>query len=396
MRVAGLVFWFCVLLILYTYAGYPLLVAVVSRFYRPKNEYSDHHRPSVTLLIAAYNEEQVISRKLDNTLKLDYPRDLLQIIVAADGSDDRTVEIVKSFASQGVELSYDSARLGKMSAINRAMQKAHNEIVVFSDANNDYAQDVLLEIVKPYSDPAVGAATGSKLVQKEGSQLGETDGLYWKYESFIKRMENRIGCCMGVSGEIFSLRRSLFLPPPSRIVNDDFYMAMDVIKRGYSVSYVPFAYSVEKMTLNEHDEIIRRTRIFAGQIQILFEAFNKLPFRRPLLLLMMVSHKILRSFIPLAMIGAFLAAGYAFVFPANRAGSVGWLYLAKPYNSAFFLLQVLFYILAALGMKIRAKGIVGKILYLPFFLVNSNYAAWLGIIRYFSGRQTVVWKKVGR
>jgi cellulose synthase/poly-beta-1,6-N-acetylglucosamine synthase-like glycosyltransferase len=385
-----------VLLILYAYAGYPLLVAFVSRFYRPKDGYPDSYKPSVTLLIAAYNEEQVISRKLDNTLNLDYPRDLLQIIVAADGSDDRTVEIVKSFASQGVELSYDPARLGKMSAINRAMQSARNEIVVFSDANNDYARDVLLEIVKPYSDPAVGAATGSKLVLKEGSQLGEADGLYWKYESFIKRMEDRIGCCMGVSGEIFSLRRSLFLPPPSKIVNDDFYMAMDVIKRGYSVSYVASAYSVEKMTLSEHDEIIRRTRIFAGQIQVLFEAFNKLPFHRPLLLLMMVSHKILRSFVPLAMIGAFLTAGYAFVFSPDVVNFPGWLYLSRPYNSVFFLLQILFYILAVLGTRIKIKGVIGKIFYLPVFLLNSNYAAWLGIIRYFSGRQTVVWKKVGR
>jgi poly-beta-1,6-N-acetyl-D-glucosamine synthase len=395
MSVPGFIFWFCISLIFYTYAGYPILVALLSFFYRPQKKYPVY-KPSITLVIAAYNEEGAILRKLENTLKLEYPRELLQIIVAADGSDDRTVEIVKGFAAQGVQLSYDPARLGKMSAINRAMQHACYEIVVFSDANNDYAQDVLLEIARPYSDPHVGAVTGSKLILKEGSLLGEADGLYWKYESFVKRMENRIGCCMGVSGEIFSLRRSLFVPPPSKMVNDDFYMAMDVIQCGYSVVYVPSAYSVEKMTLNEDDEITRRTRIFAGQVQILFEAFYKMPFRRPLLLLMMFSHKFLRSFVPLAMLGAFLATLYACVLPPVRGISAGWLYLSAPYNLFFLWLQISFYLLALIGGRVNAKGVIGKILYLPTFMVNSNYAAWLGIVRYFSGKQTVIWKKVER
>jgi len=395
MNFPTIIFWTCVLMIFYTYIGYPLLVAFLSRFYRKEIKYPVY-TPSVTLLIAAYNEDQVISQKLENSLKLDYPRDLLQIIVAADGSDDRTVDVVQSFAAEGVELSYDPARRGKMSAINRAMQSARNEIVVFSDANNEYALDVLREIVKPYSAPHVGAVTGSKLILKEGSQLGEADGLYWKYESFIKRMENRIGCCMGVSGEIFSLRRTLFDPPYQKIVNDDFYMAMDIIKRGYTVVYAESAHSIEKMSLNESDEITRRTRIFAGQVQILFEAFNKMPFHRPLWFLMMFSHKHLRSFVPLAMIGAFLSNLFLVIFSPSPLLSSDWLYLAAPYALIFFLFQILFYLLALVGMKIKMNGMVGKILYLPAFLVNSNYAAWLGIVNYFSGRQTVIWKKVGR
>jgi len=393
MIAAGLIFWFCIFMIFYTYAGYPILTAILSRFY-PVEKIYPAQTPSVTLIIAAYNEGQVITEKLKNCLELDYPRGLLQIIVAADGSDDNTVEIVQGFSQQGIELSYDLARRGKMSAINRAMEMARNEIVVFSDANNSYADNVLAEIVKPYSDPTVGAVTGSKRILKDSSQLGSADGLYWRYESFIKRMENRIGCCMGVSGEIFSLRKSLFVPPSRKIVNDDFYMAMDIIGRGYRVVYNPAASSLEKISLSEQDEIIRRARIFSGQIQILFEAFDKLPFRRPILMLMMISHKFLRSFVPLAMIAAFLANLIVFVLPPSH--SYGWLQLAMPYSIIFILLQVVFYLIAIVGMKVKSGGLLGKAVYLPVFLVNSNYAAWLGILRYFSGEQTVIWKKVGR
>jgi len=393
MIVAGLVFWLCIFMIFYTYAGYPLIVAILSRFY-PAEKIYPPQTPSVTLIIAAYNEGRVISEKLMNCLELDYPRHLLQIIVAADGSDDDTVEIVRGFSEKGIELSYDPVRRGKMSALNRAMETSRNEIVVFSDANNYYADNVLIEIVKPYSNPVVGAVTGSKRILKDDSQLGSADGLYWKYESFIKRMENRIGCCMGVSGEIFSLRKSLFVPPSGKIVNDDFYMAMDVISRGYRVLYNPAASSMEKISLSEQDEITRRARIFAGQIQILFEAFHKLPFRHPILLLMMVSHKFLRSFVPLAMMAAFGANLIVFVAPPSN--TYAWLQLSMPYNIIFMLLQVGFYLIAFFGMKVKSGGLLGKAVYLPVFLVNSNYAAWLGILRYFSGEQTVIWKKVGR
>src|SRR5512138_3924177 len=159
MKLFGVLFGVCVLLIGYVYAGYPLILAVLARLHRKDSEYPEI-TPQLSILIAAYNEQNVIASKLENTLALDYPKDCTQIVVAADGSDDRTAEIVQTFADRGVELSYDAQRRGKMAAINRALPRLQHEIIVFSDANNLYATDALLELVKPFSDSKVGAVTG--------------------------------------------------------------------------------------------------------------------------------------------------------------------------------------------------------------------------------------------
>ena len=231
----GIVFWLCVLFVFYVYAGYPLLLALLARFRQAAAEYPEA-TPGVTLLIAAYNEEGVLATKLENALALHYPREQLQVLVAADGSDDATVDIARSYADRGVQLSYDTTRRGKMSAINRAMASARHEIVAFSDANNLYAADTLRELVRPFSDPRVGAVTGRKTMLEGERMLGQADGLYWRYELFIKEQETRLGCCVGVSGEVFALRAALFTPPPPEIINDDFYMALDVIRKGYRVA----------------------------------------------------------------------------------------------------------------------------------------------------------------
>lgn len=379
-------FIFFLIFIFYTYFGYPFLIWLLSKFFPPIKINDEIYTPSITLLIAAYNEEKVIQRKIEQSLNLDYPHELLQIIVAADGSDDMTVDIVRAFEDFGVELSFDPARGGKMAAINRAMLKARGEIVVFSDANNDYSPDVLYKIVQPYADSLVGAVTGSKRIYKDDSFLSNADGMYWKYEAFIKSSENRIGCCLGVSGEVFSIRKSLFTVPPKRIINDDFYMAMDIIKKGYNVIYSPLAKSFEKMSQNEKDEITRRTRIFAGQIQLLVEDFSKLPFSRPLILLMMLSHKFFRVLLPIAFVGVLVLNILILLF--------------TNFSEVFFItsicLQILFYMLAVIGISQVFSGFIGRVLYIPAFLVSSNYSALLGIIRYFTGKQTVVWNKAKR
>ena len=164
MKIFGLLFWVCVLLIGYVYVGYPMILALLARLQRKLPEYPII-TPQISLLIAAYNEQNVIASKLENTLALDYPKECLQVVVAADGSDDHTPQIVETFADRGVELSYDFHRRGKMAAINRALPRLQHEIIVFSDANNLYAPDALIELVKPFSDPKVGAVTGSSTMR---------------------------------------------------------------------------------------------------------------------------------------------------------------------------------------------------------------------------------------
>ncbi len=246
----GLLFWLSVFFILYVYLGYPLILTGMARLRRKPVEYPPYF-PSVTVLIAAHNEQAVIASKLENTLALDYPLENLQIIVAADGSEDRTAEVVKSFEAWGVELTYQPERRGKMAAINRAMSRVRRELVLFSDANNLYARDALRELVKPFSDPTVGAVSGSKNILGSGDGLTKADGLYWRYEFYIKAQETRLGSCTGVSGEILAVRRNLYQSPPDGAINDDFFIALGMLRQGYRLVYRPEARSFEPSSLNE-------------------------------------------------------------------------------------------------------------------------------------------------
>ncbi len=390
----GVVFWLAVLFVVYVYAGYPLVLALFARLHPSPPEWPVA-TPAVTLLIAAYNEERVISAKLENCLRLDYPPECLQILVAADGSDDQTVEIVRSFADRGIELSYQPERAGKMSAINRAIPSARHDIVVFSDANNLYRTDTLRALVQPFSDPSVGVVTGQKTMLEAEDHLSQADGLYWRYESFVKQQETLLGCCAGVSGEVLAIRKVLFVPPPAAVINDDLYIALDIIKRGYRVVYVAQAVSSERVSSNERDEIIRRRRIMAGQFQLMAMSPNLLPFRRPRIVWQIVSHKLLRPLVPLGMLCA-LVANLLALFHVGTSGKPAWFVLDFPYNWIFFGLQLLFYLVALSGTRSTMPGLIGKILYLPTYLLNSNVAALQGLYGYLTHQQTVVWKKALR
>lgn len=378
-----ILFWLSIGIILYVYAGYPLLVTLLARL-RSRERPLPPYTPTLTLLIAAYNEEAVIAAKLENSLTLDYPANLRQILVTADGSSDATPDIVRQFASQGVELNYTPQRQGKMAAINRAMPLVRGEIVVFSDANNLYDTQALRELVKPFAETAVAAVSGAKTIVKDGSSLGHSEGLYWRYESFIKKQETRLGNCTGVAGEILALRRSLFETPPDNIINDDFYMAMRLIKRGYRVVYAPKARSYEYVSASAEDEVIRRSRIVAGRYQAMGLVRQLLPWKRPLAAWQMISHKFLRPLVPLAMIMAILTN--ILIVSQNR----------PEIYTILLGIQIFFYLLAALGQWWKRGGLIGKLLYLPTFLVGSNWAALVGLARFLTKRQTTLWQRAKR
>jgi biofilm PGA synthesis N-glycosyltransferase PgaC len=394
MKLFGLLFWICVLLIAYVYVGYPLILALLARLRRQATDYPVI-MPQVSFLIAAYNEQNVIATKLENTLALDYPRECLQVVVAADGSDDRTAQIVETFSERGVELSYDYHRRGKMAAINRALSRLKHEIIVFSDANNLYAPDALIELVKPFSDPKVGAVTGSKNIMDDPDAHAKADGMYWRYESAIKKYETTLGSCTGVAGEILAIRRSLYQPPSDHVINDDFFIGMGVLRQGYRLVYAPAAHSYERSSLTEQDEAVRRARIVAGRYQAMLMAGSVLPWRSPLLIWQVMSHKFMRPLVPFLMIIAFLATLAACVWPLV-ATKLGGLYLAPPYNILFLAGEILICILAIVGSSLKDKGLLGKILYLPTFLVNSNLAAVLGLYSFFTGKQTSLWRRARR
>jgi poly-beta-1,6-N-acetyl-D-glucosamine synthase len=394
MKIFGLIFWFCILFIAYVYAGYPLIVALLARL-RRNTEVYPVTTPKVSILIAAYNEQDVIAAKLENTLALDYPAECMQIVVAVDGSDDKTAEIVQSFESRSVELSYDVRRRGKTVAINRAVPRLKHDIVVFSDANNMYAPDALLELVKPFTDPQVGGVTGRKNIVEDLDAHATADSLYWKYESFIKKNETRLGSCTGVTGEILAIRRALYQPPADHVINDDFFIGMGVLCRGYRLVYAPDAHSVERSSLTEQDEALRRSRIVAGRYQAMLMAHSILPWKNPLLVWQIVSHKFMRPLVPLVILLAFASTLAACIWPAVSTGW-GWLYLTSPLNYIFLAGEILIGILAVFGSSLKELGVLGKLLYIPTFLVNSNMAAVLGLYSFFTGRQTALWKRARR
>ncbi|MBN1266395.1 MAG: glycosyltransferase family 2 protein [Anaerolineales bacterium] len=391
----GIVFWLSLIMIFYTYIGYPVLIFLLARLKKP-DLYPSDFSPDVCLLIVAYNEESCIAEKLDNTLELEYPAGHIKLMVAAHGSDDRTVEIVESYADRGVKLSYRPEREGKLAAISHAMKGISADIVVFSDANNFYDSETLRQLLLPFSDVHVGAATGAKVILAEDeSSLGSSEGLYWKYESFIKKQETRFSSCVGSSGEIFAIRRELFEPPQKNMVNDDFYMLMQTLRKGYRVVYVPAARSYERISSSQQDEIIRRKRISAGRYQSLWFARKNLPINKPVILWQVFSHKILRLALPFVLLTAF-AVNFLALLPGFSRFQPELVYLGAPYNWLFFLLQLIFYLSAFIGFFLPGKSKAAKLFYLPTFLVSSNYAVLLGLFHFLGHKDPAVWEKVNR
>ncbi len=229
--------------IFYVYAGYPLAIALLAYLAKPPI-YTSGYSPVITLIFAAHNEEKVLAKKIRNCLELDYSRDRLQILIVDDGSTDRTAELAKSHADQGVELISFPARRGKLSALTDASKYTRGEIILFSDADNFYSSNVLQVLMRYFSDPKVGCVSGGRNVIGE-TLLGTSESLYWRYEEFIKLQESRIGNCVGVAGDLLAVRKSLYAPPPLGIVNDDFYTGLSVIKKGYRVVYAPDAKRVK-------------------------------------------------------------------------------------------------------------------------------------------------------
>ncbi|RME60385.1 MAG: glycosyltransferase family 2 protein, partial [Caldilineae bacterium] len=232
-------FWSAVGVILYTFFGYPLLLAAAARL-RPRPHRQAPITPAVTILIPAYNEARVIEAKIENSLAQAYPSEKLDILVVADGSNDDTAARAQKYARQGVRVLYEPARRGKIAAINRAMPWVKSEIVVFTDANAMLTENAVAALVRHFADPKVAAVAGEKRV------AGGGEGLYWRYESYLKRLDSQLTSVMGAAGELFALRRDLFQPPALDSIIEDFVLSMELVAAGWRVIYEPAAVALEE------------------------------------------------------------------------------------------------------------------------------------------------------
>lgn len=377
---AGLAILFMVLTV-YIYLGYPLWIGLLARILRNKPD-KQPYTPPVSLIVAAYNEAVVIGQKIENSLALDYPA--LEIIIVTDGSSDDTPEVARTFEAQGVKVLHSPERRGKSAAINRALEQATGEIIVFSDANAFYYEDAIQQLTANFHDPKVGCVSGRKTVVQQDSTVGESEGLYWKYESFIKKSESAVHSSTGVVGEMLALRRSLYTPIPAQIINDDAFLAFSIWKQGYRVLYEAQAVSWETPSASVQDDIIRRQRINAGRYQLMFLPRLWLG-SPPMVVFMLISHKFSRLLLPFFMLGALLCNLMLLLFPPMP--------LLLQITLAG---QFVAYGLAFLGWLAERGGFKNKILRLAYFLVSSNGAALQGFVRFVRGKQTVLWEKAAR
>ncbi len=374
----------------YAYLGYGIVIFLLDKAKKtffPKSAYvfNPDFTPPVTLLIAAYNEEDFIEKKIANCLALDYPKDKLTILFVTDGSTDATPEIVRRF--EEVKLMHEPARLGKISAVNRAMQYVTTPFVVFCDANTLLNPEALLKMLRHFSNPLVGCVAGEKevIMGEKDTASASGEGFYWKYESFLKKLDSSFNTVVGAAGELFALRTSLFKATEKNAIIEDFVISLRIAGQGYKVVYEPEALAVETSSVNVKEELKRKIRICAGGIQsIVWLAYLLNPFRYGWLTFQYVSHRVLRwSLVPLFM---FL------LIPLNivLAKTAGNLY-------AFLLVcQLLFYTAALAGWFLENKKIKVKVLFIPYYFFIMNYAVFLGFLRYIKGRQSVLWERAQR
>jgi cellulose synthase/poly-beta-1,6-N-acetylglucosamine synthase-like glycosyltransferase len=368
---AEILFWASVALVFYVYLGYPaLLVALRLVIRRPVDKRPNF--PFVSLLIPAYNEVRSIREKIRNSLDLDYPQDLIEIVIASDGSTDGTAEAAAEFAcEERIRLFAYPKNRGKISTMNDTFPELKGEIVVFSDASSMLMPDAVREIVQNFYDARVGAVSGVYQVkQANDSSTGGAEKLYWKYETFVRMQESALDSLLGGHGHLYAIRKSLYFFPPPGTINDDYVIPVRIVSRGYRAVYETKAIGWEQA--EEMAGFRRRVRIMAGNVQQLRELPRLL--RRPLPLFFFFSHKAGRLVVPFGMLAAFLSSAILAGRPMYRAG---------------FAAQVILYLLAGAGALFPIRP---RILRLPYYFTMINLATFVGIYHALGFGRGMAWK----
>ena len=375
--IAKAIFWLSAGLAVYVYVGYPVLLAILRRVAK-RPVAKRPFEPSVSLLVAAYNEADVIEAKIRNALALDYPADRLEIAIACDGPNDGTTAIAQRVAAEigggRVKVFAYPVNRGKITALNDTIPQLAGDVVAFSDASSMLAPESLRTLVANFADERVGAVSGVyRVLRGEEAALGRQEDFYWKYETYLKLAEAAVGSILGCHGSLYAIRRALYPFPKPGTINDDYVIPMRILSRGYRVAYETGAVAFEEA--HEMGGFSRRVRIMTGNFDQLREMKALVRPLRPGPLFFFLSHKAGRLVVPLAMVAMLVANVFL---------------LDERFYRLVFVLQLAFYALVLLGAVVKLRP---KVLRLPYYFCMINAAAFLGMYHALRGGRTLAWKR---
>jgi len=378
-------FWGSIAFVAYVYVGYPLLIDWMARIW-PRHVHNDAHTqatelPLVSVIIPAHNEEKWIEHKIENTLALDCPRNRMQLLVASDGSTDKTVEIAEKFASRGVEVIHFPERAGKVATLNRAVPETRGDIVVFTDAHALLDPDALRWLIPYFNDPQVGCASGNRICAITSSTSTKGESLYWRYEAWIRHSESKFHSGLGAYGQIFAVRRHLF--PYVQSISDDFPIPMKIlVSTGATTVFEPRAKARIPAALTLRQEWERKIRSHVAFLFDLSHSKKGLNPRTSRIWWEFWSHHVFRMFIPFAMLAALAVSP--------------WLWGAGVGYQAVVSAQILFYLSAIVGFLLALRGVRWRPLYVCYYFVFANLAVVQAWVRWQRGGNYQTWQRTDR
>lgn len=392
--ISEIVFWVLLVILFYTYIGYALMLFFILKIkkiiFGERNQKIDMlFEPDVCLFVTAFNEKDYVKQKVENSFSLDYPKEKIQYLWITDGSDDGTPDLLKKYDL--LEVHHLPERRGKMHAMNRGVKFVKAPIIIFSDTNTILGKNSIREIVAKFTSEKTGCVAGEKRIFEKDADAaaGAGEGMYWKLESWVKKMDAELNSAVGAVGELFAIRTQLFEDVETDTILDDFMISLRIAQKGYKIAYSPNAYAEETASLNVGEELKRKIRIAAGGIQTLFRLKSLLnPFRYGLLSWQYFSHKVLRW--TLAPVSLFL------ILPVNLLIVWQQNWIGFDFYTVALYVQILCYLFAAVGWYLENKKLRYKILFVPYYFLFINTSSVWGIIRYFKGNQSAAWEKSKR
>lgn len=394
MNTLEIIFWTALFIIFYSYLGYGILLFLIIKIRRILGlskpfSGNDGYEPEVTLFVAAFNEKDYVDEKVKNSFGLNYPQQKIRHVWVTDGSDDGTPELLRKY--DGIEVYHEDARGGKIGAMNRGMKFVKSPIVIFSDGNTTLGEDSVREIVNLFKDPKVGCVSGEKrIVNKDAdAAAGAGEGIYWKYESTLKKWDAELYSVVGAAGELFAIRTDLWQEVEKDTLLDDFIISLRVAMSGYTIQYNPEAYAIETASANVKEELKRKIRISAGGIQSVIRLRSLLNvFKYGTLSFQYISHRVLRWTLTPLLLFCIIPINFMLAFKTGMD-------LQNIYTLLFYG-QVLFYIAALLGWFLENRRIKVKVLFVPYYFFIMNLSVFLGFKRYMKGNQSVNWQRAKR